>query len=170
MKQLIPGIEVSTTLTFAPGLSELDGRLAKLNDQLDFLAVTYTPLEPDLTVKDPDALPADFERMRDVADGRKVLLQEIAYPTGSAAGGSEDKQARFFEIAFDELQRHADVFEAANFMMLADLSDQEAAQFAQFYGMRGDRAFTALIQTLGMFDTRGRPKKGWQVFQKHVRR
>ena len=169
MKQLIPGIEVSSTLTFAPGLDELDGRLSKLNEQLDFLAITYSPLKPDLTVKDPEALPDDFERMREVADGRKVLLQEIAYPSSPNAGGSEDKQAEFYEIAFDALERNADVFEAANFMMLADLSDEEAARFAQFYGMKGNRAFTALIQTLGMFDTRGRPKKGWQVFQKHAR-
>ncbi len=170
MKELIPGIEVSSTLTFATGLAELDGRLARLNQQLDFLAVTYAPLKANLTVNDPTMLPADFARMREVAKGRKVLLQEIAYPSSADAGGSEDKQAQFYELAFAELARNADVFEAANFMMLADLSDEQAAQFAAFYGMKGDRAFTALIQTLGMFDVRGRPKKGWQVFQKHVGR
>jgi hypothetical protein len=98
------------------------------------------------------------------------LLQEIAYPSSPAAGGSEDKQARFYEIAFAELARNGDVFEAANFMMLADLSDEQAANFAQFYGMKGNRAFTALIQTLGMFDVQGKPKKAWQVFQQHVAR
>ena len=60
-------------------------------------------------------------------------------------------------------------FVAVNFMMLADLSDEDANRFTSFYGMNGQNTFRAVLQTLGMHDVRGRPKPSWDVFRKYVR-
>jgi hypothetical protein len=164
MKELIPGIRVSTTLTYG-AIQELSGRLAALNRQMDFLALTYSPLKPDFTVEDPSVVGPDFARMRQAAAGRSIVLQEIAYPTSDAAHSSQEKQAEFYRRAFDELARNPAPFEAVSFMTLADLSDEATGKFAEFYGMKDSRAFRGAIQSLGMFDGEGRPKRGWEVFR-----
>ena len=162
IKQLAPGIEVSSTVTYA-GIDQLKGPLQMLNGQLDFLALTYAPLQPDFTVKDPSVLPADFARMKEIAAGRRIVFQEIAYPTSPAARSSEDKQAEFYRLALGELKRDAPAFAAVNFMNLADLSDEDAEQFSSFYGLKGHAAFKGVLQTLGLFDKDGRPKKSWAI-------
>lgn len=164
MKELVPDIRVSTTLTY-DAVNELKDRFADLNRQIDFLALTYSPLKPDFTVAEPSAVTSDFARMRQFAANRKIVLQEIAYPTSAATGSNEDKQSEFYRNAFQDLARNPTPFEAVNFMMLADLSDADTEKFSQFYGMKNSRSFRGAIQTLGMFDMQGRPKKGWDAFR-----
>jgi hypothetical protein len=168
IKELIPGVRVSSTLAYSTGLRRLRGPLAPLDPHLDFLALTYTPIKPGFTVEAPDVLPRDFQTMKEYANGRKVFFQEIAYPTASVSGGSEDRQAEFYRLAFQEFARDPAAFEAVNFMNLADLSDQAAAQYASFYGMRGHEPFKGLLQTLGLFDKSGRPKKAWEVLRSGI--
>jgi len=168
MKQLVPGIKVSATITFS-GLNQLDGRLSQLNRQMDFLAVTYCPLNRDYTVQDPSVLASDFATMKQSAAGRKVVLQEIAYPSSPIVASTEEKQAEFYQLAFHEVARDPLAFDAVNFMMLADLSTASAQRYAQYYGLN-ILSFRAALQTLGMFDGEGRPKKGWSVFCANVAR
>ncbi|WP_321471598.1 hypothetical protein [uncultured Paludibaculum sp.] len=169
LKELIPGIQVSTTFTYT-GLPSLRGRLAGLNRQLDFIALTYCAQKPGFVVDEPSVLPSDFAKMKEYAAGRKIVFQEIAYPTAPATRGSEDKQAEFFKLAFQEFARDPGAFDAVNFMNLADLSDQDANQYTKFYGLTGHDAFRGMLQTLGMFDKNGRPKKGWDVFRQGIQR
>ncbi len=169
LRELIPGVEIGSTIAFMD-LDALSGRLAPLDRELDYLAVTYSPIEPGWTVRDPSSLPQDVAKMKRIAAGRQVLLQEIAYPTSSLNRGSEDKQAEFISMAFDEIERDPNSYCAANFMMLADLSDADTENFGKFYGLPGDAKFKAMMQTLGMFDTSGRAKKSWSVFTRRAKR
>jgi hypothetical protein len=166
MKQLVPGIKVSCTLTYS-GVGSLFGLLAALNQQMDYLAVTYCPLKPDFTVEDPSVLIADFKTMNLAAGSRKLMLQEIAYPTAAATGGSEDKQAEFYTLAFQQVAAQPSAFEGMNFMVLADLSQASTLQYAKYYGLTTP-AFEGALQTIGMFDALGNPKKGWAVFSKNA--
>lgn len=168
IKELIPGVRVSSTLAYSTGLRRLRGPLAPIDGHLDFLALTYIPIQPGFTVEPPDVLPRDFQTMKEYAHGRKIVFQEIAYPTASVSGGSEDRQAEFYRLAFQEFARDPAAFDAVNFMNLADLSDAAASQYVSFYGMRGHEAFKGLLQTLGLFDKNGRPKKAWEVFRSGI--
>lgn len=169
MKELIPDVKVSTTLTFT-SLGELHGRFSALDRQMEFLSLTYLPLKPGFTVNDPSVLPADFARMKEFAAGRKIVFQEIAYPTAPSTNGSQDKQAEFYRLAFQEFARDPAAFAAVNFMNLADLSDDSSRQYANFYGMRGHEPFRGLLQSLGLFDTNGEPKKAWAVLRQNLQR
>jgi hypothetical protein len=169
MKQLVPGIKVSSTLAYSTGVPKLKTSLAPLNNKLDFLALTYIPFEPGFKQKDPSILPSDFATMKDVAAGRKIFLQELAYATASNANGSEEKQAEFLRLAFDQLRRDKGAnFEAVNVMMLADLSDKDAQNFATAFNLSRDQTFKSALQTIGLFDGRGKPKKAWDVFRQNV--
>ncbi len=163
LQQSVPGIRVATTL-MASGLDQLNGRLSSLNRHLEFLALTYTPLEPDFGVRDPSVVPSDFSRMKGFAQGRPIVFQEIGYPSSPVAGSSEDKQAQFYRLAFKEFNSDPSAFRAVNWMMLGDLSDTATKQFSAYYGLKGAQKFEASLQTLGVFDKNGQPKRSWRIF------
>lgn len=168
VRELLPGIRFSSTFMFS-GLGSLTGELKKLNSQLDFLSLTYCPLRPDFTVMDPSVVPADFARMKQVAAGRKIILQEIGYPTAPVTGGSEEKQAEFYRLAFTEISRAPAAFNAVNFMNLADLSRDTVRQFTDYYQLHTP-AFEGVLQTMGLFNEEGEPKKAWAVLQTLLKR
>jgi hypothetical protein len=167
LKELVPGIYVSTTVTFSTGVPELTTRLAALNTQLDVLTLTYIPIEHNFTMKDPAVLPADFAAMRQAAGGRAIVLQEIAYPTAAASNASQAKQAQFYQLAFNQFAAAGIV--AANFMMLADLSDADADRWVSYYGLTTMPAFRGTLQTLGVYDTRGEAKPSLDVLRTNLR-
>jgi hypothetical protein len=168
VKQHSPETQVSSTIMFG-GIETLDTLLRPLDEQWDFLAITYYPIKADFTMRPPDSPYTDFQKMRQYASSRKVVLQEIGYATSSLNGSSQDMQARFYEATFDALRQNRDLIEAGNFFLLADLSDQFVKDLSGFYGLNA-KVFTAYLQTLGMFDTHGRPKKSWTVFQRELKR
>jgi hypothetical protein len=169
LKELVPGIQVSSTLMFG-GIDTLDGLLKPLDQQYDFLSFTYYPINPDFSVQDPSVPQRDFDRMRGSARSRKIVLQEIGYPTSPLNKSSEDKQAQFVQNVFEALRANSDLISAGSFFILADLREQLARDLSSYYGVRGAPVFQAFLQTLGMFDGQGRPKKSWSVFQSEVRR
>jgi hypothetical protein len=169
LRKLAPGVQISTTLQFT-GLDHLDDILKPLDRQSDFLALTYGPYNPDWSVQNPSVVSRDFEMMKSRARGRKILLQEIAYPSSTLNRSSEEKQAEFYQNVFVELRRHGDLIEAASFMYLADLPEESSSALAAYYGADESTSFKMLLQTLGMFDGQGRPKKSWHVFTREVQR
>ncbi len=170
LKELVPGIQVSTTIQFS-GLSHLNDRLKSLNPQMDFLALTYGPYNThDWSVQDPSVVPRDFQVMKDFAHGRKILLQEVAYPSSPVNRSSQEKQAEFYQNVFDALRQYHDSIVAASFMYLGDLPGQSVAALSGYYGASGSEPFKTLLQTLGMFDGQGQPKKSWNVFTREANR
>lgn len=168
LKQLVPGIQVSSTITYSTGLDKLNSILSPLNSKWDFLALTYIPLEPGFTVEEPSVVPANFDKMRRAAGNRKIFFQELAYPTGGLTKGSQDKQAEFYRLVLSEFRKdNGAKFVAANFMTLADLSDADTNGYANFYGLNLP-AFKQSLQTLGLFDMNGRAKKSWEIFRKYL--
>jgi len=168
VKQRIPGIKVSCTFTFTE-IDDMKDRLSPLINGGDVLALTYSPLKGDFSVNDPSSVVSDFAKMKRVANGRKIFLQEIAYPSSPVTGSSEDKQAEFYTLAFREIDRNTQYFDAVNWMTLADLSNATTQHLSEFYGGKGVSKFEATLQTLGVFDGQGKPKKAWEVFREQVR-
>jgi hypothetical protein len=169
LKALVPGIQVGSTIMFA-GIDTLKGPLRPLDQQWDFLSITYYPTNADFTVQDPSVPSRDFTRMREFASGRKVVLQEIGYPSSQVNKSSQDKQAAFFENVFTALRANRDFIEAGSFFLLADLRDQVTQDLTGYYGIQNAPTFRSFLQTLGMFDAQGQPKKSWTVFQRELKR
>jgi len=164
VKATLPGTPVSLSITF-DGLSIADNQLKPLLQQTEFLALTYYPLHPDFTVRDASDVPADFGRMIQVAHGRKILLQEVGYPSSAINGSSEEKQAAMFAAVFRQLQKHSEDFIGANFLFMSDLSDSVVDTLARYYSLPNADSFKAYLKSLGMLDDGGKPKKSWEVFQ-----
>lgn len=167
-KELMPGVEVSTTLTHFT-IGSFPTSYASLNAELDFVSVNYSPLRQDLTVAEPYVIPVEFQAIKQTAAGRKVVLQEIACPSGTAAGSSLEKQAEVFRTAFQEIWKDTAAFAAVNVMMLSDLSDADTQKFAEFYGLQTE-SFKSALQTLGLHNTLGQAKPAWAVVTDYASR
>jgi len=150
------------------GIDTLTGTLAPLNSQFEFLSITYYPIRGNFTMRPPNVVYADFDKMRAFASGRRVILQEIGYPSSSLNESSQDLQAEFYKDTFDAMRKNRDVVDAGSFFLLADLSDSFVKNLAGFYGMPSQKVFLAFLQTLGMFDLQGQPKKSWSVFRSEM--
>jgi hypothetical protein len=164
-----PGTLVSTTLMFG-GIDTLKSTLASLDVQCEFVALTYYPMRGNFTMRPPDAVFGDFEKMRHFSNGRKVVLQEIGYPSSVLNESSQERQAEFYQNVFQAMRKDRNFIEAGNFFLLADLSDRFVKDLSGFYGMPNKKVFVAYLQTLGMFDLQGKPKKSWYVFQTEMKR
>jgi hypothetical protein len=167
--EAVPGIKVASSIQFG-SIDKLNGPLQALNDRFEFLMLTYYPMNGDFTVQDPSAPLRDLPRMKAAANGRQVVLQEIGYPTGAANKSNEELQAEFFRNVFSEMRKEPKTFAAGNVFLLADLRDKFALDLASYYGITGHEPFRMFLQTLGLFDGNGRPKKSWSVFQSELAR
>ena len=168
IKEIAPGIQVGATLQFG-GVDLMDGMMKALTEQFDFICFTYYPFRGDFTMQDPNVVSQNVARMRTAAHGRKMVLQEMGYPSGVKNGSSEEMQSRFVENVFDVLRANNDFVQAGCFWLLADLSDELVDDLARYYGMRNSAVFKSFLQTLGMYDRNGRPKKAWTVYQSKMR-
>lgn len=168
VKSLAPEVAVSTTVQYG-GIDKLNGMLKPLNDRMEFLSITYYPMQPDFTVQPPDAPRRDLPRMKSFAGTRQIVLQEIGYPTGSANKSNQEMQAQFFSNVFSEMKANSATFAAGSVFLLADLRDKFAKDLSSYYGINGYEPFRSFLQTLGMFDGSGQPKQSWAVFQRELK-
>jgi hypothetical protein len=163
-RTLEPGLQVSSTITF-DAVSKIDTAFRPILERTDFLSVTYYPLSPDFKVRDPKSVVPELDGLVRSARGKKILLQEVGCPTSPLNDSSEDKQAQVFSAVLDELAGHRHDFLGANFFLMSDLSDKVVNPLAAYYSLANAAQFKSFLQTLGMFDADGRPKKSWGMFQ-----
>lgn len=166
-RALVPGVKVSTTVTFG-GLPMEIGVLKSVFEQSDFLSLTYYPASGDFRFRDPDTVFTDFPKMIAAARGKKVLLQEVGYASSPLNDSSQEKQAQFYTNVFSQLRANASDFLGANFLFMSDFSDAVVDDLVKYYHAPGAERFRAFLQTLGMFDGQGQPKKSWTVFQREA--
>ncbi|MBL0156906.1 MAG: hypothetical protein IPP47_07345 [Bryobacterales bacterium] len=169
LKASHPGLQMSLSIG-GGGIDMVDGPLKPLMDQTDFFAITYYPLTPDFRAKDKSVVRGDFQRYVQAAKGKRVLLQEVGYPTAGVNGSDENRQAEMFATILDELKAQGSgKFIGANFCFMSDFSDSLVKSFSGYYGMPNAENFKGFLKTLGMFDDNGKPKKAWAVWSGKVR-
>jgi hypothetical protein len=167
VRKVRPDIQVGVTVMCMDGLKHPD-LVRKLQTGMDVTVFTYYPLDG-LTVHDPAQLRPHFDFMTGVAGARPLLLQEIGYPASEKTGSSEEKQARFVRSVFGELDRLGSKVPLAAFFMQVDFPPSMTGALEEYYGIR-DPAFLAFLQTLGLFDSKGRPRLAWAAFKEEATR
>jgi hypothetical protein len=161
--------QVATSLTITiDGLPETSGALRPLIDAGDFFSITYYPLDANFKVKDPSVVNSDVEKILRAAGNKQVLFQEFGYPSSEKNGSSQEKQARFVANFLDAVSHHQGRIIGANLLFMCDFSNSVTADLAKSYNMPNAERFSAFLQTLGLFDGNGVPKKSWAVFSKKV--
>jgi hypothetical protein len=158
-----PGALFTVSFSFG-AIGDLDQYRA-LTDQIDAFSFTYYPLHPDFTVRPPDVVGGDVERMLRAAGTRPVYLQEIGYPSSEVNGSSPERQARFVEDAFEAFDGRGDRLVGATFLFMSDLPRATVDLLGRYYGAGGG-AFKAYLQTLGLRERSGTPKPAWDALKR----
>lgn len=101
-----PEISVAVTTTFQGASVDAASHISLLNANMDVVSLTYYPISSSFIPRDPSSVNSDVSKMLALANGKPVVVQEWGYPSSTALGSGEQKQADFFSNSFDELSRH----------------------------------------------------------------
>jgi len=159
----LPGVKVGVTVTFE-GLE--NGRaplLESLTRDSDMVIMTYYPFGKDGRFRPADAPLTDFPRMVEFAGTKKLILQEVGYPTAASVGGSEEVQAAFVTSVFQAWSQSADAIPFLSFFMQHDFAPQTCGALSGYYGVGAEGIIHDMLCTLGLRYVDGRPKKAWPV-------
>lgn len=163
IRAVLPGVKAGVTVTFE-GLE--NGRQAMLESLLrdsDMVIMTYYPFGTDGRFRSADAPLTDFPRMVEFAGTKKLILQEVGYPTAASVGGSEDVQAAFVASVFQAWSQSAAVIPFLSFFMQHDFALQTCGALSGYYGVGGAGIIHDMLCSLGLRHVDGRPKKAWPV-------
>jgi hypothetical protein len=158
-----PGVKVSSTFKFT-SLGSLNGYLAPVNQASDLLVLTYGAYNSLFAAENPSVVATDIPNMVLAAGSRKLYIMEIAYPSSTTVGSSEDLQAQFVQNVFTQLRSASSHIAAANFYDLADYYQLQALSLAITAGISSYPNAVGVIESLGMWDVNAQPKKSWQMF------
>jgi hypothetical protein len=169
VRETFPGTQYTVNFTFE-GLAGFSEEFKPIVDTVDFISLTYYPLNPDFTFRDPAVVRDDIKKMIEAAGSRKVFFQEIGYSSAERLNSSEEKQARFLKNIFEALREFQSHIIAAHFLWMSDIAQSLVDQFGHYYKLPSSENFKAYLATLGYFDRNGRPKAAWKVFQQEAQR
>jgi len=166
-----PGVKVGVVVTL-DGLTADRAALGKsLNARTDVVIVTYYPLNPDFTVKDPGVVRHDFDRLTKIYSGRPIVMVEAGYPSGAVCKSSEVKQAQFVDNVFAAWDAHASQIRSITFSWLYDLPQSTVEMFNKYYGV-STPAFGEFLRTLGLrtYAGHGADKPGFVSMARNAHR
>jgi hypothetical protein len=159
-----PWIKVGVTCTFDGASRTAAREVSALNASSDVYVITYYPLKPDFSVREPDAPLTDFPTMMKLAGNKPLVLQEVGYPTSPVLASSEQKQADFVANVYAAWRANAGQIPFLNFLALHDFTPQMCDDLAKYYGLRFNKNFYEYLCTLGLRKVDGTPKPGWKAF------
>ncbi len=140
--------------------ADMRARLVALNTSTNAVFMTYYPLNPDFTVRDPEVVAADFDAMISAfsaSPGKMIHILEAGYPSSAACGSSEADQAAFIANLFAAWDGRMDRVAAVNVTWLTDVSQATVDEWELYYGV-SDPAFLAYLATLGLRHNDGSEK------------
>lgn len=164
VRSLRTGLKVGTKATFGGLIATATKTfLQNINVHSDAVLVTYYPLNPDFTIKDPNVtVQVDFQAICDLYSGKLIYFMEAGLPTSSKLGSSENKQAIFVQQVFREWDNHSEQIKVISFLWLHDPSENELATYETYYGL-SDPNFLAYLGTLGLRTNAGVDKQGFKT-------
>ncbi len=142
-----------------------------LNANLDVAVFTYYPINDQFIMQPVRVVSADLENLLQRLPGKRIMLEETGYATGTICQGSNQLQADFVKEIFSFWDRHPEQLECICFLWLTDLSLDLARQTAADYGVNGspiEAAFVDCIRTLGMHTREGVAKPGFIVLKEQA--
>jgi hypothetical protein len=164
-----PGLIVGSKATFAGLMSYAKVNLQALNQSSDVIMVTYYPLNPDFTVRDPSVVRTDIDAITVLYPGRQISLLEAGYPSSLVLNSSEARQREFIQKIFAAWDAHASQIRLISFTLLTDFSVAAVDDLASYYGII-DPNFKEYLLTLGLrtYAGAGTDKEAFIALQEEV--
>jgi hypothetical protein len=172
-----PGVKIGVTVTLYGLLGQSgNGMVARAGiismlSSIDEIGLTYYPIDNTFTVKDPSVVAADFNSVFALVGTMPVYIQEAGYPSSSSCGGTQANQAAFIDALFAAWDAHASQIPFLSILRLNDYSHSSAVSVATSYGLGGNTAFVAYLETLGLrtYTAPSAFKSAWSNLQNRTR-
>lgn len=168
LKASHPNLTVGVKATFYGLTRDNVQHLQELNENSDVVLVTYYPLSPDFTVRDPTAVKQDFDKICTLYPGKDIYFLEAGYPSSTLLSSSDEKQAEFVRQAFSAWDEHKDQIKVLNFVYMHDVSQSQLDTMVKYYGLN-DPKFAAYLGTLGLRTNDGKDKPAWTAFKEEAK-
>ena len=167
LKSLRPAVMVGVTTTFAGCTSTFAAEIALLNSGMDFVSLTYYPLEGGgFFPRTPATVPGDVTKMLAASPGKPLVLQEWGYPSSAALGSSEDTQAEFMTLSLQEIRKQGpSKFLLVSFFKYRDWSPVFSASLT---GQTAGQPFYEFMNSLGLKRNDGTPKKAFGILSQAI--
>jgi hypothetical protein len=155
-------LEVGVKCTVYEGLFGITGsKIKTLNEHTDVVMLNYYPQDQQFEVHPPITVHNDFVSINSHFLYRDIWLTEVGYQSGSEfCASSEDQQAAFYHELFTAWDTHKDFFRYLMVDWLNDVSNEQLAQWEEYYG-NSDPAFLEYLGTLGLRTHDGQEKNAW---------
>lgn len=162
MKSLRPAILVGVTTTFAGCTSTFAAEASTLNANMDFVSLTYYPLEgAGFFPRSPATVAGDVAKMLVASQGKPLVMQEWGYPSSTALGSSEDMQADFLTLSLKEIGKQGpSKFLLVSFFKYRDWSPAFASTITN---QSAGQPFYEFMSSLGLKRNDGTPKRALQI-------
>ena len=172
-----PGLKIGVTVSLYGLIGQGSGGftaqtgILNLLPVIDVLGVTYYPLFSNFQTKDPSVVPGDFAQVFSLVGTKPVYVQEIGYPTSSSDGSSNALQTAFVAQVFATWDLYALKIPFLALLRMNDLSLAGATSLAANYGLSGNPAFVAYLQSLGYrtFNAPTASKPAWAEVMNQTR-
>jgi hypothetical protein len=163
-------MEVSTTLTF-DALVTASNEVNNLVQNMDYLAITYYPLNNDFTVQPVCSIDKHFDLMANFSVEKKIVLTECGYPSGLICNSNETLQSEFINKVFKNWDLHASKFEAIVFTWMTDYSENEIDKMINLLGYGNIQHFAEFreyLLTLGLRYADGNSKMAFETITQEI--
>jgi hypothetical protein len=160
VRRLAPQAKVGVTVTYSGLTSAHPGIARKLARLGDATILTYYPLVGGYRMRSPRAPFRDIPRMRRIAQGRPLVLQEVGYSSARRLGSSPARQAAFVRNVFAVVDRAPRAIPFLSFYTLFDPPSPACSS---------PTAAVTFLCSLGLHYRDGRPKPAWAAFRTGVR-
>jgi hypothetical protein len=163
-----PGIKVGVTVSLYGlingGVTVQSGILSLLGS-VDVIGLTYYPIDSTtFQDRDPSVVASDLSQVFALVGSTPVYLQEAGYPTSASCGGSDASQAQFIHNLFAAWDSYQSRMPFVALLRLNDYSYAGALAMAGNYGLSGNAAFVAYLETLGLRTyAPSAPKTAWEA-------
>ncbi|GAB4478332.1 MAG: hypothetical protein OHK0044_25200 [Burkholderiaceae bacterium] len=162
-KRLRPALAVGVTTTFTAATGAQAADIAALNAAMDFIALTYYPIDPQtFAPRAPSTVAADVDRMLALHASKPVVLQEWGYPSSTALGSGEAQQAEFIARSFAAWRAAGAT--RMPFIGFFKYRDWNAAHCAAVSGQMAGGRFFEFLCSLGLLNNDGTRKTAYQRF------
>jgi hypothetical protein len=159
-----PWIKVGSTCTFDGARGAAAAGCARLAAAADVAIYTYYPLDAGFMPRPASSAGPDLAKMVELAAGKPLVLQEVGYPSSAMLGSSEQAQADFVTAVIAAWRPRAAAIPFFSYFLLHDFSPTLCDQFVKYYGASGSQSFREYLCSLGLRQTDGTAKRGWDAF------
>ena len=138
-KQKLPHLKVGVTASLYGLMGPQKNNLQKLNEKSDVVMITYYPLNPDFTVKEPDVIPREISQVLQFYPNRQIHFIELGYPSSPLLNSSLQKQQEAIKQAFIAWDQHQNTIEYLSFTWLHDQSQESAKEIGNYYRLTQEK-------------------------------